>query len=55
MAFRKGSPKFDDENYENWKEKMNTHFLCMRIDYWLIKRDSKTMIEDKYLGSYYSK
>lgn len=30
---------------------MRTHFLCMGIDYWLVTRDRKTMIEEKEMGT----
>ena len=36
--FRKDSLKFDRMNYDIWKEKMKTNFLCMGVGYWLITR-----------------
>ena len=44
--FRKESPMFDGVNYDNWKEKMKTHLLCMSLGYWMIKKNGKTIMEE---------
>ena len=47
--FKKESPKFDEVNYESWKEKMKTRLLCMGLGYWLITKNGKATIEERKL------
>lgn len=47
--FRKESPKFDGVNYDSWKEKTKTHFLCMGPGYWLMTRNGKKIVEESKL------
>ena len=45
--FRKDSPRFDGANYDDWKEKMKTHLLCMGLGYWILTKGKKTLIEEE--------
>ena len=47
--FRKYSLKFYGINYDNWKEKMKTHMLCMGPGYWILTKSVKTIIAEKDL------
>ena len=49
--FKKESPKFDGTNYDNQKDKMKTHLLCMGPRYWLITKVSKDIVEEDKLES----
>ena len=49
--FRKESPKFDGTNYDNWKDKMKTHLLCMGPGYWHVTKVSKDIVEEDNLES----
>ena len=50
-AFIKESSRFYGINYDNQKEKMKTHFLCMGLGYWLITKVAKTIISEDNLES----
>ena len=43
--FRKDSPRFYGIKYDSWKEKMNTHLLCMGLGYWILTKVEKTIME----------
>ena len=47
--FRKDSPRFNGSNYDSWKEKMKTHLLCMGLDYWLLMKAKKEIVEESKL------
>ena len=47
--FRKESLIFDGVNYDSWKEKMKTNFLCMGLGYWLITKAGKEIIDENKL------
>ena len=51
VTLRKESPRFDGINYDNWKEKMKTHLLCMDLEYWLITKAEKTIVGKDELES----
>ena len=44
--FRKDSPRFYGYIYENWKEKMKNHLLCMCLGYWLLTKSEKTIVKE---------
>ena len=50
--FRKESPRFDGTNYDNQKDKMKTHLLCMGPGYWLVTKISKTITEEDQLETW---
>lgn len=39
MTYMKESPKFDGDNYDNWKNNMRTYLINMGIDYYLITKN----------------
>lgn len=47
--FRLENPKFDGVNYDNWKEKMKNHLLCMGTRYWLMTKNRKKIEEERKL------
>ena len=50
--FRKESPKFDGTNFDNQKDKMKTHLLCMGPGYWLPTKTSRIIIDEDNLETY---
>ena len=50
--FRKESPKFDGTNYDSQKDKMKTHLLCMGLEYWLVTKESKDIVEEDNLENF---
>ena len=47
--FRRESLKFDGTNYENWKDKIKTHLLCMGLGYWIVAKESKNIAKEDNL------
>lgn len=44
-------PKFNAENFDNWKNKMRTHLIYMGIHHWMIKKNEKKLVEESNLAS----
>ena len=44
--FINDNPRFDGANYENWKEKMRTHLICMGLGSWLLKKSEKIIVKE---------
>ena len=49
--YKKKSPKFHGENFDNWKNKMRTQLICMGIDHWMITKNEKQLVEEATLTS----
>ena len=49
--FRKESLKFDGTNFDNQKDKIKTHVLCMGPRYWLVTKVSKDIMKEENLES----
>ena len=41
--------KFDDTNCDSWKDKMKTQLLCMGLEYWLLTKVEKMIVEEDNL------
>ena len=50
--FRKESPRFDDTNYDIWKDQMKIHLLCMGLGYCLVTKTSKNIAKEDNLETY---
>ena len=48
----KYSLKFYGKNYDSWKEKMKTYFLCMGLGYWILTKIEKIIIVEKDLETF---
>ena len=51
ILFRKENMKFYGTNYDNQKDKMKTHLLCIGLGYWLVAKVSKDIVEEDNLES----
>ena len=47
--FRKDSLKFHGTNYDNWKENIKTHLVCMGLRYEILRKSTKIIIVKKDL------
>lgn len=45
--FKIVNPKFHGVNYDSWKEKMKTCFLCMGPRYWLMRKNENNIVEER--------